>query len=96
MDYLRSHVVESEYNNEYKEYFQYIIQTCNICKPDSWYEALQLYNTILSCARNQLLNLCYIIIKKACQAVKNFLLAKENIFVCMLEFLPVAGSYFEL
>jgi len=57
MDYVRFHVVDTEKDNEYKEYFLYLVQTCNLPKPESWREVLQLYiclqqyNTILSYAK---------------------------------------------
>ena len=35
MDYVRFHVVETEKDNEYKEYFLYLVQTCNLPKPES-------------------------------------------------------------
>ena len=45
---MRSHVVETEEENEYKEYFQYLVQACHLSKPENWREALQQYHTIFS------------------------------------------------
>lgn len=50
LDYVRSHVVETEEENVYKEYFQYLVQTCHLSKPENWRKALQQYHTILSYA----------------------------------------------
>ena len=50
LDYVRSHVVETEEENEYQEYFQYLAQTCNLSKPEHWRDALRQYYTIHSYA----------------------------------------------
>ena len=57
-DYVHFHVVETEKDNEYKGYFLYLVQTCNLPKPKSWRDGLQLYvclqqyHTILSYAKD--------------------------------------------
>ena len=50
LDYVHSHVVETGEENEYQEYFQYLVQTCNLSKPEHLREALQQYYPILSYA----------------------------------------------
>jgi hypothetical protein len=45
--YARSHIVEIQEENIYQEYFNYVVQSCNLDKPSDWREALELYNTLL-------------------------------------------------
>ena len=50
INYVRSHIVETEEDNLYQEYFNYVLQSCNFNKPTDWTEALDLYNTLLEYA----------------------------------------------
>lgn len=50
--YARLHIVESEENNIYQEYFNYVLATCHLKKPTTWIEALQLYDALLHFANN--------------------------------------------
>ena len=52
MEYARSHVVENDEENEYQEYFHYLIQNCNLKKPENWKEALQLSHILRHYSRN--------------------------------------------
>ena len=47
MDYLHSHVVEINNENECEEYCHYVSQACNLPQPENWREALQQYHTII-------------------------------------------------
>ena len=52
LDYVRCHVIETEQETEYEEYFSYLVHTCNLTKPENWREALQQYFTFLSYTRH--------------------------------------------
>lgn len=52
MEYARMQVIEPYQNNDYQEYFQYVMTTCELEKPVNWREGLALYHTLLSHARN--------------------------------------------
>jgi len=45
-NYARSHIVETEEDNLYQDYFNYVLQSCNLNKPADWMEGLDLYNTL--------------------------------------------------
>ena len=46
-EYVRSHIIESHYQNIYQDYFVYVSSTCDLRQPTNWNEALDLYNTLL-------------------------------------------------
>lgn len=52
MEYARLQVIEPNQNNDYQDYFQYVMTTCELEKPVSWREGLVLYHTLLSYAKN--------------------------------------------
>ena len=52
LQYARVHLVEQAERNDYQEYFQYVTTTCDLQRPRSWREGLELYNTLLDCAVN--------------------------------------------
>ena len=52
MEYGRVQLVENPGVNEYEQYFQYILTTCDLQRPESWREGLELYNTLLDYAHN--------------------------------------------
>ena len=52
LQYARVHLVEQAERNDYQEYFQYVTITCDLQRPHSWREGLELYNTLLDCAVN--------------------------------------------
>ena len=45
------HLVENAVEDEYQQYFQYVIETNHVRKPVDWREALQLYHWLLQIAR---------------------------------------------
>ena len=45
------HLVENAVEDEYQQYFQYVIETNHVRKPVHWREALQLYHCLLQIAR---------------------------------------------
>ena len=45
------HLVENAVEDEYQQYFQYVIETNHVRKPVHWREALQLYHWLLQIAR---------------------------------------------
>ena len=51
-NYARTHVVESDADNDYQEYFQYVSGICGLGQPEDWREALELYKIILQFAYN--------------------------------------------
>lgn len=52
MEYGRVQLVEDPGVNEYEQYFQYVLTTCDLQRPGSWREGLELYNTLLDYAHN--------------------------------------------
>ena len=50
LKYAKSHLIEREQENEYQEYFQYVVNSLNLQKPNHWREAVSLYERILSVA----------------------------------------------
>ena len=46
-EYVRSHIIESDYHNIYQDYFVYVSTTCDLPQLTNWNEALDLYNTLL-------------------------------------------------
>ena len=52
MEYARVQLIERAERNEYQEYFQYVLTTCDLQRPGNWREGLELYNTLLDCASN--------------------------------------------
>ena len=52
MEYIRSHLVDNVEENEYQEYFHYVIENCNLNMAKNWKEALQLYHILRQCSRN--------------------------------------------
>lgn len=54
MQYARSHVMESaNENNDYQDYFHYVIDACALSRPNNWKEALKLYKELIKCANNE-------------------------------------------
>ena len=52
LQYAMVQIVERAERNDYQEYFQYVITSCDLQKPRSWREGLELFNTLLDCAVN--------------------------------------------
>ena len=52
ISYAYSHLVQKDEDNDYQEYFQYVIQSLNKKKPEHWREALQMYRELLDIAVN--------------------------------------------
>jgi len=52
LKYAYSHLVQKDEDDEYQEYFQYVIQNLNIKQPEHWREALQRYSELLDIAIN--------------------------------------------
>jgi hypothetical protein len=53
MQYARCHVVEADdESNDYQDYFQYVMSTCALTKPNDWKEALELFHTLVGYAKN--------------------------------------------
>ena len=50
--YAQMHLIEEEEENVHDEYFQYVMQTCELQQPRHWQEALRLYHILLECASN--------------------------------------------
>ena len=50
--YARSHVIESDYDSDYQEYFQYVCGLCGLEQPNDWKQALELYDILLQFAQN--------------------------------------------
>ena len=48
--YARSHVIESDYDSDYQEYFQYVCGLCGLEQPNDLKEAHQLCNILLKFA----------------------------------------------
>lgn len=51
-NYVRNNLVQTEVQNDYQEYFQYVLENCNISQPSHWREALQLFHTLLNYAEH--------------------------------------------
>ena len=47
INYVEHHLIEREENNEYFEYFQYVMGSLHLAKPSNWRESLQLYNRLV-------------------------------------------------
>eukprot|EP00794_Sanderia_malayensis_P007626 gene7626-8468_t len=45
--YAKNHVISPDENNEYQQYFEYVVQMCNLRKPDDWRDAQALFRTII-------------------------------------------------
>ena len=52
LQYARVQLVQHAERNDYQEYFQYVSSTCDLQRPHSWREGLELYSTLLDCAVN--------------------------------------------
>ena len=52
-NYVRSHIIESDYQNCFQDYFRYVSGMCHLGQPAHWNEALDLYNTLLQYAYNE-------------------------------------------
>ena len=52
IEYVKSHLIAPAETNEYQEYFEYVMTTCHLRKPDNWRESLALYQTLLDYAVN--------------------------------------------
>lgn len=52
MEYAKVQLVEGVGRNEYQEYFQYVLATCDLQMPRNWREDIELYHTLLDCALN--------------------------------------------
>jgi hypothetical protein len=52
LEYACNNLVEKDEDtcNVYQEYFQYVVHTLNVHRPEHWREALQLYNQLLNIA----------------------------------------------
>ena len=50
--YASSHVIESDYDSDYQENFQYVYGLCGLEQPNDWKQALELYNILLQFAQN--------------------------------------------
>ena len=50
--YASEHLIQREYENEYCDYFKYVMSTLNLHEPRHWREALQLYENLTSIAVN--------------------------------------------
>ena len=44
--YAKNHVISPDENNEYQQYFEYVVQACNLRKQDDWRGARALFRTI--------------------------------------------------
>lgn len=47
INYVEHHLIERDENNEYFEYFQYVMGSLHLAKPSNWRESLQLYNRLV-------------------------------------------------
>ena len=52
--YALEHVVEAGDENVYSEYFQYVMRELNVAYPNTWEEALELYQTLVKANSNQI------------------------------------------
>lgn len=52
MAYARLHIVDSTVQNNYQDYFNYVMSACQLKSPDNWREGLSLYQTLLDHANN--------------------------------------------
>ena len=50
--YALEHIVETEDENVYSEYFQYVMSELNVAYPNTWEEALELYQTLVEANSN--------------------------------------------
>ena len=50
--YALEHIVETEDENVYLEYFQYVMSELNVAYPNTWEEALELYQTLVEANSN--------------------------------------------
>ena len=48
----RSEITKSNEDNEYQEYFNYVMKECNFTLPANWRDSLQLYYILLHNAEN--------------------------------------------
>ena len=47
---LENYLDADESDNDYNEYFQYVVDTAGLTSPDNWREALDLYNRLIEIA----------------------------------------------
>ncbi|EDO47548.1 predicted protein [Nematostella vectensis] len=52
MSYAYTHLVQQDEDDEYQEYFRYVLHSLNKKKPEHWREALQMYEELLHIAVN--------------------------------------------
>ena len=52
MAYARLHIVGTTVENNYQDYFNYVMSTCQLNLPENWREGLSLYETLLDHAHN--------------------------------------------
>eukprot|EP00794_Sanderia_malayensis_P001627 gene1627-1806_t len=52
VDYINEHIVINEEENDYTEYFEMIMNTYDLAKPNIWQEALSLYENLMDVAVN--------------------------------------------
>ena len=45
--YAKDHVISTDEENHYHQYFEYVMQVCNLRKPDDWRDAQALFQTIM-------------------------------------------------
>ena len=50
--YALEHIVETEDENVYSKYFQYVMSELNEAYPNTWKEALELYQTLIEVNSN--------------------------------------------
>ena len=48
LSYVENHLMGKEEGNAHFEYFQYVVDSLDIPKPQHWREALQLYHKLVS------------------------------------------------
>lgn len=54
MQYARLHIVDNVEQNNFQEYFHYLMSTCALTTPENWRDGLNLYHTLLDYANNGL------------------------------------------
>lgn len=52
MNYASHHLVEAQENNDYEEYFNYVMENCQLQYPTNWHDALRLYHLMINYAKN--------------------------------------------
>jgi len=50
--YAYNHLVQKEQDNEYQEYFAYVVANLGVRQPEHWRESLVLYSQLLDIASN--------------------------------------------